>query len=274
MFFSISICPPNGLSEEGRWLAILLFTQGVLTAACIAWNNHGLATRRVKAARAIQLKPKEGLSLGRRARLCCGCSVRGRQEGCCQSGPASSRIMLSVLSRMKDTINVCRPERPNSHATSGIERERTLQQPSWMTFARLSVNWRKTGVSPCASFRWVPGPDDEAHWPLLVHSVHLPWPAVRCTVTLSFHPWCACVVCFLCVLCLLSHLCSDNASIASTRHLASSCFGLTWLKLTAPYVSFTPALCCAPTSPQDRGRPVYSRLGPHAVLACGPTVME
>ena len=91
------------------------------------------------------------------ARLCCGCSVRGRQEGCCQSGPASSRIMLSVLSRMKDTINVCRPERPNSHATSGIERERTLRQPSWMTFARLSVNWRKTGVSPCASFRWVPG---------------------------------------------------------------------------------------------------------------------
>ena len=61
--FSISICPPNGLSEEGRWLAILLFTQGVLTAACIAWNNHGLATRCVKAARAIQLKPKEGLSL-------------------------------------------------------------------------------------------------------------------------------------------------------------------------------------------------------------------
>ena len=117
----------------------------VLTAACIAWNNHGLATRRVKAARAIQLKPKEGLSLGRRARLCCGCSVRGRQEGCCQSGPASSRIMLSVLSRMKDTINVCRPERPNSHATSGIERERTLQQPSWMTFARLSVNLAEDG---------------------------------------------------------------------------------------------------------------------------------
>ena len=144
MFFSISICPPNGLSEEGRWLAILLFTQGVLTAACIAWNNHGLATRRVKAARAIQLKPKEGLSLGRRARLCCGCSVRGRQEGCCQSGPASNRIMLSVLSRMKDTINVCRPERPNSHATSGIERERTLQQPSWMTFARLlSIGGRR-----------------------------------------------------------------------------------------------------------------------------------